>query len=231
MTLCAVIAIGLYFWDRDRVWKRSNAPLGIWTVSMQDEVTPYTFRGPLAMFRIHFSQVASRRKLLANFTSAHSLTMEWHFESGQPWVLWALDNRKNRSLDNEIKLYATVNIVSADTDTAAIAKSVYLDRRINTPNPAQAAKPMRKVWNNTASEFEGPGTIYYLIEDREQYDGQVITCDNGATYCSLRGARVTDTLELSSVLVLKEDVANWKQYQDKARSLIKQTIVDATSGS
>jgi len=223
MLLCVAMAVGLYFWDQNRVRKHANNPNNVWTVTMDNEVTPYTFRGPLDMFLIHYSEVTSLRHLTAEVSS---LTMEWHYETGQPWRRWERENPKKTKIEDRVKLSASADIVAADSDRAAHAESIHLDHVINNPNPAVNAKPMGKVWNNTALKFERRSGTYYLIEEREPYDGRVIICSTGAWYCSLEGARVNDTLELDHVLVWKEDVMNWKQYQNKAQSLIQQVIVE-----
>jgi len=223
MLVCVLMAAGLYFWDHKRVREHANNPDSIWTVTMDDEATSYTFRGPLDMFLIHQSLVTSRRKLTAH---TQSLTMEWHYETGQPWRRWERENPEKDQIDNRVKLSASVDIVSADSDSAAIAKSVYWDGEFKNPNSAVNANHVSKVWNNTALKFERSYDTHYLIEEREPYDGSVIRCSTGAWYCSLEGARVNDTLELNHVLVWKEDVVNWKQYQNKARSLIQQAIVE-----
>lgn len=223
LMLCVMLAFGLYFWDRDRVNKRAHSAYGIWTITMDDESTPYTFRGPLGMFLIHRSKVTSLRKLTASSTS---LTMQWHYESGEPWVVWAVENRVNRwENDGETLLSASVDIVSPGKDTAAHAESIHLDHLINNPNPAVNADFVGKVWNDTALKFELGSSNYFRIEERMPYDARVINC-TGTAYCRLEGARVNETLALDSVSVLREDVSNWRLYQDKARSLAIQAIVE-----
>lgn len=222
MVLCVVIAASLYFWDRHRVHENVNNPDSVWTVTMEDETTSYTFHGPLDMFLIHKSEITSLRKLTA---STSSLTMEWHYETGQPWRRWARENPEKQQSTDTVQLSASVDIESADTDPAATAKLIYWDNEIKHANPAVNANQLSKVWNNTALKFERRYDTHYLIEEREPYDGRVITCTASPWYCRLEGARVNDTLALNHVLVWKEDVMNWKQYQDKARALIEQAIV------
>jgi len=223
MVLCIVIAACLYFWDRYRVHKNLNNPDTLWTITLEGKTTSSTFRGPLDVFLIHRSQVTSRRHLTASMSS---LTMEWHYETGQPWRQWARENPKQQQAANTVQLSASVDIVSADTDSAAIAKSIYWDNEIKHANPAVNANHISKVWNNTALKFERRYDTHYLIEEREPYDGRVIKCTASPWYCRLEGARVNETLALNHVLVRKEDVMNWKQYQDKARALIQQAIVE-----
>ena len=228
MALCVVIAASLYFWDRQRVRENAHNPDGIWTITMNDEATSYTFRGPLDMFLIHRSLVTSHRHLTAH---ANSMTMAWHYETGQPWRRWARENSTKPRSKKTIQLSADIDILPADFDSAAHAEFVHLDHVISNTNPSVNAKPMGKVWNNTALKFDRSYDTHYLIEEREPYDGRVISCSKSAWYCSLHGARVNDTLELDHVLVWKEDLTNWKQYQDKARSLVKQTMVNTPSSN
>jgi len=221
LVLCT--AASLYFWDLKRVDDNINNPDSVWTVTMDKGAASYTFRGPLEMFWIHRSEVTSRRHLTAY---VDSLTMEWHYETGQPWRRWERENPAKPLSKQTARLSAKVDIVAADTDPTAIAKSIYWDSEINNPHPAVSNGIMSKVWNDTAIKFERSYDTHYLIEEREPYDGRVITCSTGPWYCRLEGARVNDTLKLNHIMVLKEDVMNWKQYQDKARSLVLQAIVD-----
>jgi len=223
LLLCLVVALIVYFWDQNRVKERANDPDGVWTITMDNKETSYTFRGPLDMFLIHYSVVTSHRKLTAD---VNSLTMQWHYETGQPWRRWERENPKKNKNISRVKLAAKVDTILEGNDPVAIAESVYLDNAINNPNPAVRAKPMGKVWNGTALKFERSYDTHYLIEEREPFDGRVITCSASAWYCSLHGARVNKTLALEQIMIWKEDVANWKQYQDKARSLVQQVIVD-----
>ncbi len=223
MLLCIVLAVSVYFWDQDRVRKRANHPDGIWTITMDGKAASYTFRGPLDTFLIHRTEVTSLRKLTAD---VRSLTMQWHYETGEPWRRWERDNPEKNENDDQIKLSAEVDTVPADKDLAAQAEDIHLDHVINSTNPAQNAKLVGQVWNDTALKYERRYDTHYLIVEREPYDGRVIACDTGPWYCSLHGARVNDTLELGKIMVWKQDVENWKQYQDKARALVEKAIVE-----
>lgn len=194
------------------------------TVELKGPVTTYTLRAPFGAFYIRRDNDID----YANYrvSGLTSTGMYWHFESGEPWWLWLRNQDIPLDEIDDVELSANISPIFADFDVAKSAKEVYFDVHLNNTNSSTVPKLQRKIWNNSVSEYKDFDTTYYVIDEREPFDGSVIVCMDSAVYCSLRGARVRDTLRLDDIFVYKDDVANWKEYQHKAQMWVEQAIVD-----
>lgn len=195
-----------------------------WTVEVTGKETTYTLRAPFGTFLIDRSSDTDDKK--RRTSGLKFVAMDWHYKTGEPWWLWLNDNGKPLNDMSEVRLSTSVATISADVDVAQSARTVHYDKWLKSTRPELRPVLQGPVWNGTATEHKSFNTTYYLIEQREPFDGSVIVCLDTSAYCDLHGAKVTDTLRLRSLMILKDDVANWKQYQQKAQKLVEQAIVD-----
>lgn len=196
----------------------------LWTVEVTGKDLTYTLRAPFGTFLIDRSSDtddAARRTSGLKFVA-----MDWHYETGEPWWAWLNNNGKELTDMSEVRLSASVSTISADIDVAQSARTVHYEKPLKSTRPELRPVLAGPVWNGTATEHKSFNTTYYLIETREPFDGSVIVCLDTAAYCDLHGAKVTDTLRLRSLMIPKDDVANWKQYQRKVQKFVEQAIVD-----
>lgn len=196
----------------------------IWTVELVGKATTYELQSELGTFQIHRSNDIDYRERRVN--GMKSLIMNWGYPSGEPFSLWLLRRPTGSDFREKNHLRVDLMVVAAELDTAQIAKEVYFDSRVESTRPELVPKEQGNVWDGIATKFRNFNTTFYLIEQREAMDGRVIVCDDSAEYCNLYGARVNETLWFNSIMIHKDEVANWKQYQHKARQLINKAIVN-----
>ena len=83
-----------------------------------------------------------------------------------------------------------------------------------------------KVWNESADMYRSHSETYYVINDRKPFDASVIVCRDSAFRGEVLGAKATETLSLEHVSIAKDDLVNWRQYQEKLQRLVRQSIVE-----
>ena len=195
----------------------------IWTAEIIGKETTYVLRAPLGAFKILLESDINRRNRRSSAYS--SIGMEWHYDTEEPLQTWLVRNGKTYG-DDYKGLTTQVSVVNAGTDTAEIGKQIYFSDRLNNSNPNYVPKLQGKVWNKSADMYRSHSQTYYVINDRKPFDASVIVCRDSAFRCSLHGAKATETLSLEYVSIAKDDLVNWRQYQEKLQRLVRQSIVE-----
>jgi len=174
------------------------------------------------------------------YVKTSDVLMNWDFDTELPYYVWAkqfLPENVNPSylpghkLPEHILLDFTVSIANQNVDVARAILWSDFERKFNSSNPQLEPVDNGLVWNGRAHKYKLPyqGEMYKLIE-REQFEPTVISCGVKVTYCRLRGGQYNDSLILGGISVPRNDLINWRSYFNKAKKLLKQSLVEPDVG-
>ena len=122
-----------------------------------------------------------------------SVTLEWHYPSGEPWYAWIGSKLPDKSTspmseaarpywENEISVWAGVTGLGPNMDNAAIDKKVYFLDDLRSTNPALRPTDLGLVWKGTVRKYKALETEYYVILNRELNDASLIRCDGDTVF-------------------------------------------------
>ena len=165
-----------------------------------------------------------------------SVTLEWHYPSGEPWYAWMGSQLPDKSmsplseaaepyLKDAVSVSANVSELGPTRDIAAIDKKVYFLHDLKNTGPSRP-QDVGLVWKGEARKYKSPYKEYYVILKREPNDASVIRCDGETVfYCSLRGARLNDYVVVDNISIPRADLANWRRYQTLVKSAVSKMII------
>ncbi len=168
----------------------------------------------------------------------NSVELEWHYPSGEPWYEWIDKQLPDKNMNRYSKqalpywekakpVTAEVYTLGRDKDKAAISKKVYFE--MDFRRHPHKFKDQGLLWKGAVHKYTWEDRTYYLIEKRTVDDASLITCSESAFYCRIRGARLNDYLVVDDILVPKNDLANWRKYQELVKSKVKKMFVSVNA--
>lgn len=210
------------------------------TVELSNAEQRVLLKAPLGTFWISPAADFDADSLLLK---SDSVFMQWHIPSDTPRYLWQQQQAPGvpagsveykQRVGDPVFLNVDVSITSPNFDHAADARSYYLDRLLNHQTPELRLHKEQSMWNGTATRYanrldNGIYTIVYTLQQHSPNDASILYCTNGASYCSLYGARLNKELYFRQINVPVNDIQHWRRYQDKARSLVQKCIVSQSA--
>jgi len=207
------------------------------TVELDSKYARHTLKAPFGTFFISANADVDEDN---NYVKLFAVEMKWHYQNETPWYLWQQQlapgitrgsKEFNALVPDDVFLSVTLDTSDPGTDLAENAKYVYLDSFLKSSRGELRPIDEGDVWQGEARQYavrfkNGITKLTYLINKRDDNDGRVIQCTHAAVYCTLRGARYDDYLRFDAISVPVNDVQNWRDYQQKARRLIKQAITN-----
>ncbi|GAA3969935.1 hypothetical protein [Allohahella marinimesophila] len=199
-----------------------------WTVYLKSEKVTYTLRVPFgALYLYNFEDIDEDNRSVVRT----STEMEWDSDSEKPYALWRKEQLDaNPDLDTDLvakKFWFHIGFTDPSTDSGKLALGVYFEGSSSKSYPADAPYSTGLIWNNTAERYEQHAYEYILIKTRDSNDASMIECSKSAIYCNLRGARLTPHLKFQTISIPKDDLQNWRSYQEKAIRLFNSTLVSS----
>lgn len=194
-----------------------------WTVELESGDLKVVLKAPFGAFLIHRMADIDRYRFKVKGLS--SVEMEYHYESRLPYWVWKnLPENKGKDVYSKVDTSISANIspTQRGADYAVIYKKLYFDEKMLRVSPPVEVGP---VWNGKAIKYENFNTSWYVIQERTDLDGLLITCGNSSFYCRLRGARVTERVGIDSMTVPIADVENWRSYQQLIQEKVSASIV------
>ncbi|WP_416397517.1 hypothetical protein [Allohahella sp. A8] len=199
-----------------------------WTVYLKSEEVSYTLRVPFgALYLYNFEDIDEDNRSVVRT----STEMEWDSDSEKPYALWRkeqLDATPGLNTDHvSNKFWFHIGFIDPSMDAGKLALRVYFEGASSKGRPSNAPYSTGLIWNNTAERYEQPGYEYILIKTRDRNDASMIECSKSAVYCNLRGARLSPHLNFDTISIPKDDLQNWRSYQEKAIRLFNSTLVSS----